>query len=873
MVLLLIGLVATSPFAYLGNAPSATAGNTTQPELAEVERIAPPAAQKFSTDSPKAEPTGARMTIDWTRQQEGGPPPGDPPFNPNVRVWGDANEETRPSMAQYPAIGSAIDGAWFLVFQHFNGADWDVYMSTTPDNSTPWQTEAFAATNADETNPCIAITSVGTVIVTWQDASQPALFVFAHSPNGQAFSGYTLDVGSMWSGTMTDIQFPTVVVQRNVGAYPDGIMFQAQAWCTSVTDCEGGAHTAFWIGEPFANDISGWTFGLGGYRWNVCATPAGTGGIPDPLHPSAWWGSHDYTMAMDMEDVDGAEWILLWIFMSEDASSITNGWQYNVASDDGIFTAGASDGMKAVLAGSIRSASDPTRHQIVTFSTTTGWSNTPGGEWIDTAVTDQRSASVAGVGTTFHVTYYSGTVMTEFMTTSAGNSWTGPEKVSDNAGTAFCDERATSVYIGENDMGIAWQDSRDGDKNIYVTLGASSQLGNDTTGPITRNAMTIPNPYLFGISNSLEVKATIDDSRTGSRYIVDAELQMTDTTVSNPSLVDWSHAWAMNLTGVNRSRTETAWLWANDTAAGWSVGSCHRFWIRGQDSLGNWGTGGRVDVCAVNEVPPRAPVMTGAELTGAGFTDVMLHWNASADDGGGNYNVIAYKVYRSSALQGPFAQIAIIQATGKQSYSYIDLGAGHRSFSIFFYCVVASSYMYDSPCSNIAAKFYRSMTTGKQLVSFPLLQANDDPAVVFQTLIYTYVRTYIAGTPNPWWCHKPGLFINSLDHVSVEQGFWIDLNGPGTMTVAGLVPQDVVIGLKSGWNMIGFPSFDESYTFADLDAAIGGSLQLVEMYDANAGPYYLQKVLRNDWATTHLTVGYAYMIRVSNDVDWSVPTI
>jgi len=871
MVLLLIGLVVASSFAYLGTTPNAGAGTTTQTEPAGVQRIAPPAVQKISTESLKARPTGVRMTIDWNQAQEGGPPPGDPPFDPNVRVWGDANDETRPSMAQYPSVGTVMDGTWFLVFQHFNGADWDIYMSVTPANDTPWETSAFAATGADETNPSIAITSGGTVIVAWQDASQPTDLLFAHSPDGQNFLGYFLDIGSMWSGTMTDIQFPTVIAQRNPGTYPDGIMFQAQAYCTATVGCDGGAHTAFWFGEEFANDVMGWTLSLGGYRWNAAAAPNGTSGLPDPLHPSAWWGSYDYTMAMDMETIDDAQWKLLWIFMTEDAGTIVNGWESNANSTDGIFAAGASDGLKSVLAGSFQLPSDPTRHRIISFSTTDGWLSMPTAVQLDAAITDQRSVSVAGVSRTFHIAYYSDSVMTEMVSADTGGTWTGPMKVSDNAGTAVNDEKATTVYIGAVDLAIAWQDNRDGDTNIYVTIGASSQAGNDTTGPITRNAMTIPSPYLVGFSTSLEVRATIDDSRTGSRYIDAAELVITDTTVNNPAMVDWTDAWAMNLTGVNRSKTESAWLWANDTAAGWSVGSCHRFWIHGRDSVGNWGAGGYVDVCAVNEVPPRAPQITEAELTGPGFTDVTLHWNASPDDGGGNHNVIAYKVLKSSTMQGPFAQIAIVPATGLQSYSYTDLGAGHGSYLNFFYCVVARSYMYDSPCSNLAAKFHRSMAAGKHLVSFPLLQADDDPAVVFQTFSYNYVRTYVAGTPNPWWCHKPGLFINSLTHLSVVQGYWVDLDGPGTMTVAGLVPKDIVVSLKSGWNMIGFPTFNQTYTFADLNTATGGLLQLVEMYDASAGPYYLQKVLRNDWASTHLVAGYAYMIRVSSDVNWAVP--
>jgi len=871
MVLLLIGLVVASSFAYLDTTPNAGAGTTTQTEPAGVQRISPPAVQKISTESLKAQPTGLRMTIDWNQVQEGGPPPGDPPFDPNVRVWGDANDETRPSMAQYPSVGTVMDGAWFLVFQHFNGADWDIYMSVTPANDTPWDTSTFAATGADETNPSIAITSEGTVIVAWQDASQPTDLMFAHSPDGQTFLGYFLDIGSMWSGTMTDIQFPTVIAQRNPGTYPDGIMFQAQAYCTATVGCDGGAHTAFWIGEEFANDVMGWTLGLGGYRWNVVATPGGTNGIPDPLHPSAWWGSSDYVMVMDEEVTDNVEWDLLWIVCSEDASTPFTSWNNGARSSDGIYGAGASDGLKGMIAGTYRKSSDPSRHQIEAYATTDGWVSMNIIAPLDPATSDQRSVAVTGAGTTFHITYYSDSVMTEMVSADTGGTWTGPMKVSDNAGTAVNDAKATSVYVGEADMAIAWQDDRDGDTNIYVTIGASSQAGNDTTGPTTRNAMTIPNPYLVGFSTSLEVRATIDDSRTGSRYIDAAELVITDTTVNNPAMVDWTDAWAMNLTGVNRSKTETAWLWANDTAAGWSVGSCHRFWIHGRDSVGNWGAGGYVDVCVVNDVPPRAPQMTEADLTGTGFTDVTIHWTASPDDGGGNGNVVAYKVLKSSTMQGPFTQIASVPATGMRSYSYTDPGAGHGSYLNFFYCVVARSYMYDSPCSDLAAKFYRSMTAGKQLVSFPLLQADDDPAVVFQTFSYIYARTYVAGTPNPWWCHKPGLFINSLTQLNIAQGYWVELDGPGTMTVAGLVPQDVVIGLKSGWNMIGFPTFNQTYTLADLNTATGGLLQLVEMYDASAGPYYLQKVHRNVWASTYLTLGYAYMIRVSSDVDLAVP--
>ena len=67
------------------------------------------------------------------------------------------------------------------------------------------------------------------------------------------------------------------------------------------------------------------------------------------------------------------------------------------------------------------------------------------------------------------------------------------------------------------------------------------------------------------------------------------------------------------------------------------------------------------------------------------------------------------------------------------------------------------------------------------------------------------------------------------------------------------------------------PPFNSSYAFEDMNADIGGMLQMVEIYEPSAGPYYLQKVLRNAWSSMNLGAGHAYMVRVSNDVKWMVP--
>jgi len=274
----------------------------------------------------------------------------------------------------------------------------------------------------------------------------------------------------------------------------------------------------------------------------------------------------------------------------------------------------------------------------------------------------------------------------------------------------------------------------------------------------------------------------------------------------------------------------------------------------------------------VKDIPgiPRPPTMMKAELTGSTYSDVTLTWSSSPDDDGTG-NVTEYRILKSEMIGGPFTVVASVIAAGSPTYAWADFDAGHGDPHNYFYYVVASSPFHDSPPTRLAGKFSRTLEAGKQLVSIPLEQADYAPTVVFQTFDFIYARTYVAGTPNPWWCHKPGRFINSLTHLSIIQGYWVQLETPGIMTVAGLVPMDSIIDLKSGWNMIGFPSFRDSYTFADLDSAIGGMLQLVEFYDPGAGPYNLQTVHRNAWSTMYLHAGLAYMIRVSNDVNWLVP--
>ncbi len=271
-----------------------------------------------------------------------------------------------------------------------------------------------------------------------------------------------------------------------------------------------------------------------------------------------------------------------------------------------------------------------------------------------------------------------------------------------------------------------------------------------------------------------------------------------------------------------------------------------------------------------NEGPPAPPSMSRAELTGPTYSDVTITWLPSVDEGGGASDVVHYQVRRSDDIRGPYVAVANVTATRSAAYSWTDPGTGHGDPRNLFYQVIANDSYFDSPPSRLAAKFQREVDAGSQLVSIPLVQADDDPSAVLKTLSFDSVRAYSPDdAQDPWLSFAPGRPFNDLNRLDNGAGYWIHVVSPGTMTLAGLVPESTAVRLKAGWNLVGFPSFNETYTFADFDAQVGG-IRAIEVYDGGAASYHLKRLDRSAWAITLMQPGMAYWILVSSDQDWAI---
>lgn len=264
-------------------------------------------------------------------------------------------------------------------------------------------------------------------------------------------------------------------------------------------------------------------------------------------------------------------------------------------------------------------------------------------------------------------------------------------------------------------------------------------------------------------------------------------------------------------------------------------------------------------------IHPRPPSMLDAILTGKDWENVTISWVLSIDDGAGFDSVTAYDVYRGSMYQPDGSGYGLIDSVPSGTGVYVDHLAGEGNPDNYFYRVCAVGSNNVTECSeNQAGKFTRQLTMGTNLVSVPLTQSEKGIMTVLQTV--SFEKAWFFDAPIGKWKSfvKSKPFLGELDMVSEEMAIWIDVIEDSNLTVAGIVPWSTSISLTAGWNLIGFPSFNTSYTVGDLKAQTGASR--VEGFDGSTPPYYLRELTNVEV----LLPGNGYWVWVDTDAVWTV---
>ena len=160
------------------------------------------------------------------------------------------------------------------------------------------------------------------------------------------------------------------------------------------------------------------------------------------------------------------------------------------------------------------------------------------------------------------------------------------------------------------------------------------------------------------------------------------------------------------------------------------------------------------------------------------------------------------------------------------------------------------------------------LLVGKHLISIPLQLIDYRVEVALATLAgkYDYVREFDArDSVSPWKSYVPGRAYNTLTHLNLGTSFWIYINTPGSIIVTGAKAPTTNIDLVAGWNLVGYPSLQTTYTVADMKASLPAGV-IVEGFDINSPPYNL-------WilpSTYTLKAGEGYWVYVPSAATWSV---
>jgi len=261
---------------------------------------------------------------------------------------------------------------------------------------------------------------------------------------------------------------------------------------------------------------------------------------------------------------------------------------------------------------------------------------------------------------------------------------------------------------------------------------------------------------------------------------------------------------------------------------------------------------------------PMPPTDLTAHLSGQDFEDVTLMWNLSSDDGAGRDNVDRYEILRGSLYDSSGSSYSTLSSLPAGTSTFVDVDAGEGDPRNHFYLVCAVSDSNLSDCSsNQAGKFTRPLSPGPRLVSIPLVQSNESIETVLQMAQHDKAWFYDSSSQEWKWFMKNKEYRRGLWGVNHTMGIWINDTQNSNLTVAGIVPAQTTIHLFKGWNLVSFPSFNTTYTVADLKAEIGATR--VEGYDS-APPHFLRVLGDADV----LQAGYAYWVRVDADVEWIV---
>lgn len=403
-------------------------------------------------------------------------------------------------------------------------------------------------------------------------------------------------------------------------------------------------------------------------------------------------------------------------------------------------------------------------------------------------------------------------------------------------------------------------------------------------------------PYIVELFFSADAVYTLDyrslDNATNLEGIVSEEIKIDKTAPTNPDSNSSDHTigvWSTDNTifiewfGANDSMSGVygySIFWdrspmtlpdqvvdttlSNTTSPVLADGNDWYFHVRTRDVAGNWAPDAyHVGPFWIDIAPPLAGLNVMADLEGMNWQDVNVSWDLSPSDPA---DVVRYEIYYDNLFDPSGLGYVLLTTLPNGTDYYVHQNAGWGDLNNYFYMVIVvdradKTAVYPEQ----AGKFVRSLQAGWNLVSTPLVQSNESVLSVFRTVDFDAVRYYDSfDSSDHWKAYYTFKGYSDLTGINHTMGVWLNVVTDSDFVVAGSVPQSTQMSLKQGWNLVSFPSFNDSYSVADLKTDTNAIR--VEGFDSLSGPYFLRAMLDLEL----LAAGHAYWVYATQDCVWTL---
>ena len=243
---------------------------------------------------------------------------------------------------------------------------------------------------------------------------------------------------------------------------------------------------------------------------------------------------------------------------------------------------------------------------------------------------------------------------------------------------------------------------------------------------------------------------------------------------------------------------------------------------------------------------------------------------------GGNYPVTAFV---GDGVDLPYALLDLNNVFGRDSNENLDLMGGINLTLVNFRGIGGYSIVtHDLPDDNSLAEIKAGelhLKTGWNFVSIQVELENNDLSTVLADIWENVVSVWTFDTPTDHWLrydkNNPLPWLNDLTSLEFGKGYWIQTSQDVSLKCHGLLPpSDAAIQLHSGWNQVGFKSF-ETVVLGDAMGPIDTAYLSIWTYNTSEDRW-----LRYDknnplpWLNdlNEITPGSAYWIEVTEGAQW-----